>query len=197
LNLEVELSRMLRWEGLHAAAVFPDQPRLFVNTHPSEMNAEGLLESMASLREFSPDQPIVLEIHEKAVTDPAMMNELRAALVDLDMQLAYDDFGAGQTRLVELVEVRPDYLKFDMGLIRDIDKASDGRQQMLASLVQMTRELGVITLAEGVETEGEHLTCQQLGFEMGQGFFYGKPAPAKPADVNADVPQSLTPASAS
>ncbi len=41
----------------------------------------------------------------------------------------------------------------------------------------MTCDLGIATLAEGVETEGEHQVCQQLGFDIGQGFYYGKPAP--------------------
>ncbi|NIN76176.1 MAG: EAL domain-containing protein [Planctomycetales bacterium] len=177
LNLEVELSRMLRWEGLQAASRYPQRPRIFVNTHPCEMDDPGLLGSMRSLREFSDEMPIVLEIHEKAVTDPQSMRELREALRDLDIGLAYDDFGAGQTRLVELVEVRPDYLKFDMQLVQKIDQASAERQKLLEALVRMTCDLGIATLAEGVETEGEHQVCQQLGFDIGQGFYYGKPAP--------------------
>jgi len=178
LNVEVELSRMLRWEGLRAAMRYPNRPRVFVNTHPLELEDPELIGSMRSLREFCPDMPIVLEIHEKAVTDPTRMQELQQALIDMDIRLAYDDFGAGQTRLVELVEVRPDYLKFDMQLIQRIDKAGPERQMLLEALVRMARELGIVTLAEGVETEGEHLVCCQLGFEMGQGFFYGRPAPA-------------------
>jgi EAL domain-containing protein (putative c-di-GMP-specific phosphodiesterase class I) len=80
--------------------------------------------------------------------------------------------------LIELVEVPPDYLKFDITLIKDIDKASLQRQRMLASLVQLARDLGVAPLAEGIETEGEHQACVDLGFACGQGFFYGRPAPA-------------------
>ncbi len=184
LNVEVELSRLLRWEGLRAASRYPGRPRIFVNTHPSEMSDSGLLNSMRSLREFSNEMAIVMEIHEKAVTDSQKMQELRKELVDLNIGLAYDDFGAGQARLVELVEVRPDYLKFDMQLVQGLDKASPERQKMLEALVRMTRDLGIITLAEGIETDGEHLVCQQLGFEMGQGFFYGKPAPA---NINASI----------
>lgn len=178
LNVEIELSRMLRWEGLRAISGYPNRPRVFVNTHPLELEDPELIASMRSLRDFCPEIPIVLEIHEKAITDPTRMQELRLALVDMGIQLAYDDFGAGQTRLVELVEVRPDYLKFDMQLVQKIDKAGPERQKLLEALVSMTLDLGIVTLAEGVETEGEHLVCRQLGFEMGQGFFYGKPAPA-------------------
>lgn len=179
LNLEVELSRMFRWEGIQASSSFAEVPHLFVNTHPAELDRPGLLESMRSNRGIHPDQPLTLEIHEAAVTSATMMRELRDALDDLGIGLAYDDFGAGQTRLVELVEVQPDYLKFDIELIRNIHRASPQRQQMLATLVRMVCELGVVPLAEGVECEGEDETCRQLGFKLGQGYFYGKPAPAR------------------
>jgi EAL domain-containing protein (putative c-di-GMP-specific phosphodiesterase class I) len=50
---------------------------------------------------------------------------------------------------------------------------------MLASLVKMTTELGILPLAEGVETIGEHQTCRELGFRLAQGYLYGKPAPSQ------------------
>jgi EAL domain-containing protein (putative c-di-GMP-specific phosphodiesterase class I) len=120
-----------------------------------------------------------LEIHETAVTDPVKMAEMRAHLAALKISLAYDDFGSGQSRLNELIESPPDYLKFDMSLIRDIDSATPQRQQILATLVQMVRSLGIVPLAEGVETEGESATCLQMGFELGQGYLYGKPSAAR------------------
>lgn len=177
LDLEVELSNMFRWEGISLCAAVDPQIHLFVNTHPAEMQKEGLVQSMRAVREVSPEQPITLELHEAAVTDAPAISRLRDELAAIDVKLAYDDFGAGQTRLVELVEVRPDYLKFDMNLIRDIDRAGEQRQRMLATLVQMTRELGIAAIAEGVETQGEADTCRQLGFDLGQGFHFGWPAP--------------------
>ena len=91
--------------------------------------------------------------------------------------LAYDDFGAGQSRLNELAQCPPDYLKFDMSLMRGIDAASPQRQRLLATLVKMVRDLGIHSVAEGVETPAEADACRQMGFDLGQGFFYGRPAP--------------------
>jgi EAL domain-containing protein (putative c-di-GMP-specific phosphodiesterase class I) len=102
------------------------------------------------------------------------MRELRAVLNELNIGLAYDDFGAGQARLVELGEVPPDFLKFDIELIHEIDRASPERQRMLASLVAIVKDLGIASLAEGVETEAEHAACRQMGFDFGQGYLYGK-----------------------
>ncbi len=70
----------------------------------------------------------------------------------------------------------PDVLKFDMQLIRDIDKAASTRQELLASLVRIANEIGTVPLAEGVETEAEHEVCLQMGFQLGQGYLYGRPA---------------------
>ena len=79
--------------------------------------------SLRELRELEPRRPLVLEIHEAAVTCGDEMKQLRAALADLQIGLAYDDFGAGQARLVELVDVPPDYLKFDMKLVQNLESA--------------------------------------------------------------------------
>lgn len=177
LDLEAELSRLMRSEGVHSGASLPGDPLLFVNTHPAELNEQGVLEfSLRELRELAPQARIVLEIHEAAVTCVRQMQELKRLLDELNMQLAYDDFGAGQARLVELGEAPPDYLKFDIELVQSIDGATRERQRMLASLVRIVNDLGIASLAEGVETQGEHETCTGMGFKFAQGFYYGKPA---------------------
>ena len=105
------------------------------------------------------------------------MQTLQESLQELDIRFAYDDFGAGQARLAELVVARPDYLKFDISLIRDIDNADESRRRMMDSLVRMVRDLGINALAEGIETAAEAEACIDLGFEYAQGYYYGRPAP--------------------
>jgi EAL domain-containing protein (putative c-di-GMP-specific phosphodiesterase class I) len=179
LNLQVELSMMLRWEGVLVTQSMSPPPYLFLNTHPRELADPRLGPSLEKLRENWPGHRLALEIHESAVTDLAQLAELRNLLRRLDIKLAYDDFGVGQSRLNELAEVAPDYVKFDMSLIRGIDSATAQRRHVVATLVQMVRNLGIAALAEGVETEGEHEMCVHLGFELGQGFLYGRPAPPR------------------
>lgn len=178
LNMEVELSRMLRWEGIREATTLPGSPKVFVNTHPLELQREGLLNSMIMARQLTSQTQLVLEIHEAAISDPKQMRELKERLRDLRVELAFDDFGAGQTRLAELTEARPDYLKFDMSLIRGIDQAGPERQKLVQSLVAVTLDLGITPLAEGIETESESEVCRQLGFALAQGYHFGRPSPA-------------------
>ena len=179
LNLEVELSRLLRWEGIRVGRELDGNQVLFVNTHPKEMTGPGLVSSLTKLRELAGPHPIVLEIHEAAVTNPEMMTELCMRLQDLDIELAYDDFGAGQARLSELIEAKPNYVKFDISLIRRIDRADANRIKMIEALVSMVRDLDIIALAEGIETEAEAETCQSIGFDLAQGFYFGRPSPGR------------------
>jgi EAL domain-containing protein (putative c-di-GMP-specific phosphodiesterase class I) len=173
LDQAAELSRVCRTEGLSAGAAVPGQPHLFLNTHPVElMDPDRLARSLRELRELHPSQPITLEIHESAATRIDDIRNLRGVLAELKMGLAYDDFGAGQARLVELAEVPPDCLKFDMQLVQGIHQASPARQQMLGALVRMAHEMGIQTLAEGVETAADADTCRTLGF------YFGRPAAA-------------------
>ncbi len=179
LNMEVVLSAMLRWEGIREGLNLPDRPTLFVNTHPHEIRTEGLVSSLANVKQLSSDMRIVLEVHEAAITDPKEMVELRDNLKALGIGIAYDDFSSGQTRLTELIEAQPDYLKFDTRLIKNIDKASLERQRTLESLVKMALDLGVNPLAVGVETAAEADVCRKMGFKAAQGYHFGRPAPVR------------------
>lgn len=176
-GLATELSSLFRWEGIMAARELPGTPNIFVNTHPMEMQAEDFFKSFDRVRKQVPDMRVTVETHEATVTDPRAMQKFRSALSELDVELAYDDFGAGQARLLELVEVPPDYLKFDISLISDIDKASASRQKMLETLVHMVKDMGIACVAEGIERVDELEICVQMGFDYGQGFYLGRPAP--------------------
>ena len=178
LGLETELSRLFRMRGVEDAKILKGTPKIFVNAHPAELDSPKLMVSLKALRRTDSQLPVVLEIHEGSVTDLTQMRQLRSQLDELNIELAYDDFGAGQARLLELAEVPPDYLKFDMSLIQGIHQAGSSRQTMVESLVRIGREIGVPCLAEGVEKEEEAKVCAELGFQLVQGFLYGLPAPA-------------------
>ncbi len=176
LGLAEHLSRVLRQVGIESALKLPEAATIFLNTHPAEMFKPELVSSLKQLREIAVNLPIVLEIHETAVTRVEEMLKLMEVLKSLNILLAYDDFGAGQARLNELVDVPPDYLKFDITLIRNIHVASAKKQNLVKTLVDMTNDLGIATLAEGVEYEEEAKVCKQMGFTHVQGYFYGRPA---------------------
>ena len=173
LNLESQLSQMFRNRGIEVGAQLGDT-NLFVNTHPKELGTEEFYKSLYGIREFS-NQRITLEIHERAVTDAESMKQMCSILEELDIQLAFDDFGVGEARLVELGEYRPDYLKFDMELTRSIDSASSKHLEVVRLLAKLVTDLGIMPLAEGIENESSHEILKDMGFVLGQGYYYGRP----------------------
>lgn len=173
---EVELSELFREKGAETAEASHIRSTFFMNTHPSELlNPDKLYQSMRSLRMRYPDLQLNLEIHEQAVTNTDQIKHLALQLKKLRIGISYDDFGAGQARLLELVDAPPDFLKFDIVFIRDIDRSSKARMHMIQMLLSLCRQLGIKTIAEGVERKEEALACIDLGFDFMQGFYYGKP----------------------
>ena len=173
-----DLSALFREVGVDIGKNLPGSPALFVNTTPMEVyKINTLLESLKKIHDMAPSNRIVVEINEKAITNKNEMSRLRNGLEKLNIGLAFDDFGAGQTRLVELAKTPPDYLKFDASLIHEIHLAPKRLHQMVSTFVKAAQDLGIGTLAEGIECSDEAKTCQQLGFNFAQGFFYGKPLP--------------------
>lgn len=177
LDKESELSRTLRQRGIEAAETnFSADMMLFVNTHPSEMDCEEILNSLKEIRSNFPKRQIMLELPEQVLYTPEDYCELISVVKDLGVKLVLHDFGAGQIRLAELAEFAPDVVKFDCALLQGIDKADEKRRRLVSAMVKMVAELGITPMAEYVETEAEHATLKELGFELVQGFYYGHPA---------------------
>jgi EAL domain-containing protein (putative c-di-GMP-specific phosphodiesterase class I) len=177
LGVAPELSRLFRRKTVELVRHRKDLPTLFLNTHPAELEQGGLAESLEELRRVAPHLGLTLEIHESALGLPGAIHELRARLAQADVGLAYDDFGAGQARLIELAEAPPNFLKFDRRFVSGIDQAPPAKQRLLASLVAAARELQVETIAEGVASPAEAAVVRRVGFTHAQGFLYGRPTP--------------------
>jgi EAL domain-containing protein (putative c-di-GMP-specific phosphodiesterase class I) len=173
---QAELSRLFRRKAVEQVKDRAEPLVLFVNTHPVELERPGLLESLEELRSYAPNVDLVLEIHESALAHTDFITSLRNHLKEINVGLAYDDFGAGQARLFELAEAPPDYLKFDRRFVTGLHAAPVTRQRLVSSLVAATRELLVKPIAEGVETQDEADACMRAGFSFGQGYHFARPA---------------------
>ena len=189
LGHAVELSEVIREVGIEVLAnsPFSDIP-LFLNTQPRELDdCQRLVESLQVMKQQFPGCQLVLEIHEQAVTDQDTLATLHATLQRMDIRLAYDDFGAGQARLLELLNAPPYAVKFDISLIRDIHKASRDRQDMLGLLVTMVKKGGARALAEGVSQNEELAVCRELGFDLIQGYLCGYPVTIGHLNTESDL----------
>ncbi|WP_036177341.1 EAL domain-containing protein [Massilia sp. 9096] len=93
----------------------------------------------------------------------------------LGIKTAIDDFGAGYAGLNLLARFQPDIVKIDIDLIRDID-ANKTKQIIVENIVNLCEKLGIVALAEGVETFDERDCLSSLGIDLMQGFLFARPA---------------------
>jgi EAL domain-containing protein (putative c-di-GMP-specific phosphodiesterase class I) len=178
-KMAAELSRTFRLIAVKESCKLPGKKKLFLNLHPEEIRDAKLLESLHELKEALPEkQAIVLEVHEDAVADLATLKKLREQLDFLGIELVYDDFGAGQARFMELLEVTPHFIKLDMRLIRGIHLDSS-RKELIRGLVQVAEGLQIQVIAEGIESREEESCCLDLGCHFGQGFYFQRPQSAE------------------
>ncbi len=123
-------------------------------------------------------RPLVLEITEHvAIEDYVRFREAVTALGS-SVSFAVDDAGAGYASFRHILELRPDFVKLDIGLVHLIDR-DDVRQALVAGIVYFAEHSGCRLIAEGVETEGERAMLQRLGVQLGQGFLLDRPAPVE------------------
>lgn len=179
LDRQIELSELFRNTALKHAANIGVKELLLFNALPEEINLDFLGPSLRALRQSVPDLKLGLELHENTVTDAAMMKKLRVLLNEQEILLVYDDFGAGQSRLIELLDTVPDIIKFDIALIKNIHGRSEASRSIVETLVKMVTTAGIRTLAEGVESVEEAAACRAIGFELSQGYYFGQPAQLK------------------
>lgn len=175
-GLAAELSRRLRRDGLEKTASRVIPGRLFLNTHPLELTQpDRFVESLRELVERYPDVELIIEIPEEAPMDLDGWIDLREQLHALGVKVAFDEFGTGRSRLLELAAAPPDYVKFACEMVRGIDKRVQFRGRVLLRVIEFIHAIDSIPIAVGVETAEELKTCQDLGFTWVQGFLVGRP----------------------
>ncbi len=174
-----ELSQLFRVRAAEDATKLGPRPTIFLNCHPEELGGKLLLPQLEALGRSFPHLDLVLEIHERAVADVARLRVLVRELASIGVRTAYDDFGAGQARLLELVDATPAYVKFDKAWTRGIDQPATKHGRMVRTLVKMVHDFGIVPVCEGIEREDQFTACSDVGFVLGQGFLFGRPAPAE------------------
>jgi EAL domain-containing protein (putative c-di-GMP-specific phosphodiesterase class I) len=168
-----DLGRAIRDKVALDAAQCPADIKLFVNLHALDLNDTALFAPNGSLAQIA--SRVVLEITERVSLDSvknavSRVGDLRA----LGFKIAVDDLGAGYAGLSSYSQLEPDVAKLDMSLVRGID-ISPRKQAIVRAMKLLFDELDTIVIAEGVETAAERATLLRLGFDLMQGYLFGRP----------------------
>ncbi len=123
-----------------------------------------------------PSSSVVIEIVESVVGDLRELKKFVETYREAGFLIALDDVGAGHSNLNRIPLIKPDVIKIDRYLVRQI-QADFHKQEVLKSLVSMARHLGTVLVAEGVETPEEGAALLEMGLDLIQGFYFSKPKP--------------------
>jgi len=167
--------------------------RVFVNFHP------GLFQTPAKMRQevermrltaheagMTADR-IVCEISEKKVSDTQMVADFAYHMHDIGFRVALDDYGAGDSDIDRVKLIKPDYVKFEAGWVRDFMQNSAGAA-LLRVIVSQFRDDGIEPVFEGLETGRQVDICEDLGVLLMQGYVLAKPELA-PTSFDARFPE--------
>jgi diguanylate cyclase (GGDEF)-like protein len=186
LSLELELACIE--EGLRAWTAHAADKRLFLNLSASTMvdlverlEVAGVMRAIENLK-VSPSA-LVIEITEhERVTDLPRLLKTAAALRAFGLRFALDDFGDGRSSLRLWAELRPEIVKVDKYFIHDLGSHAV-KVQTLKGLSRFAETFGTVLVAEGIETAAELQVVRDLGIELGQGYFLGRPGVAIAPEV--------------
>ncbi|KJF68358.1 EAL domain-containing protein [Rhizobium nepotum] len=154
--------------------------RIFVNFHP------GLFQTPAKMRQevermrltaheagMTADR-IVCEISEKKASDTQMVADFAYHMHDIGFRVALDDYGAGDSDIDRVKLIKPDYVKFEAGWVRDFMQNSAGAA-LLRVIVSQFRDDGIEPVFEGLETGWQVDICEEVGVLLMQGYALAKP----------------------
>ncbi|CAN7629705.1 putative bifunctional diguanylate cyclase/phosphodiesterase [Neorhizobium sp. LjRoot104] len=153
--------------------------RVGVNLFPGQLRAPNLIHKVANALQRHSLRPDLLELEVTetiALADNDRSYEAMKAVRKIGVGIAFDDFGTGYASLSSLQRYPITTLKIDRGFLGNIDsRTSDAA--ITRALIGLGHDMGLETIAEGIETKEQEKSLIALGCPCGQGYLYGKPMP--------------------
>ena len=179
-GLTVELGRLVLQRALEAAQRWPKRLSIWLNVAPAELANERLVDTLAeALRGYGVDPSrLVIEVTESGViqgSDGALIAMRR--LRELGVSLTIDDFGTGYSSLSRLAEFPIESLKIPKPFVDKL-VGEDADEAFVDAILRLGESLGLAAVAEGIEHPAQAERLRQLGCRFGQGYLFGRPAPA-------------------
>jgi EAL domain-containing protein (putative c-di-GMP-specific phosphodiesterase class I) len=171
--------RVAAIEGAVAAGILETDAKLSINFLPNAVYSPvaciQLTLKTARATGF-PTERLIFEFTEnEEIADTDHIKNIVESYRKMGFATAIDDFGAGYAGLGLLAKFQPDLIKLDMELIRAVD-SNMPRRLIVESVVRLCEKLGIVVIAEGIETTAEYETLRDLGVRYFQGFLLARPA---------------------
>lgn len=178
-GLTAELEYLFRRKAITSVKGLETNQKLFINVSPNmlqiESHPKGITKQMLQTHQINPSN-VVFELTERTmIADYHAFNEILSHYRHQEYKIAIDDVGAGYSGLRTIRETKPNFIKIDMELIRNIDSDSF-KEALINAFLNFSISTNVQLIAEGIETEGELLKLIEMGVHYGQGYFLQRPS---------------------
>lgn len=177
----IALGRWVLERACATAAAWPGEAAPIVNVNVSVvqlLRSDFPADVSAALQASGlPANRLEIEVTESVFANDAQRLEAAlAALRALGVRIAIDDFGTGYSSLAYLHRLQVDAVKIDQSFVQRID--GDAGSSIVTAIVSIARSFGIACVAEGVESAEQYLRLRELGVDIGQGWYFGRPMPA-------------------
>ena len=155
-----------------------------VNVSVRQLRGDAFVDAVRTTLSYTGLNPrrLTLEVTESMLTeDPAATAETLAGLKRLGTRIAIDDFGTGYSSLSYLSRFPIDVLKIDKSFVDPLDDPGRSGAAFIRTIVGLAQQLGLSTIAEGIETDQQRDLLAELGCELGQGYLMARPMSAEDA----------------
>jgi len=179
-GLTKELDRLCVECALQSGQALGQGEKLFLNLNHETLIDFKFMKNIFDNRGAIDFKNIVIEVTEQSIL--RSFEKLRDVLLELKEEgasVAIDDLGGGAVSLRDVAILKPDYIKFDRSLVRQID-ISVTKQQIIMSLILFAKGIHAVTTAEGIETKSEYEASLLCGVHLGQGYYFARPGDAFP-----------------
>jgi len=174
------LDRQARIKAIRTAQYYQIEHKLFINFNPNSIydpvNCLRTTTAEAHKAHLASNQIVFEIIESERIVDFEHLQYIVNYYRSQGFQVALDDLGSGFNSLNLLSSLKPDLIKLDMHLTRNIHE-DPFKQTIVENIVKMTQKWDITSLAEGVETAEEAQWLSANGLRLLQGFYYGKPSP--------------------
>jgi EAL domain-containing protein (putative c-di-GMP-specific phosphodiesterase class I) len=176
VNMLFELESLCLGLALKRSGFISEKQILFLNIDPLVINAGYFKNTIPWKDSLVTPSQVSIEITERTcVKNFEKLSSELSYFRSMGVKISIDDAGEGYSSLNAIAELKPEFIKVNMNLVRNVN-ADSVKNSLIQVMAELAKKLNSQLVAEGIETEEEYQTLLGLGIEYGQGYLFAKPS---------------------
>lgn len=183
MNAELDMAVFKRIEADLQSGAFPEHSGVSVNLCGETVIRTDLVQLLEPLEKHLGEHKIIIEVTETAlITNLEQASASLGQLRERGFEVALDDFGSGYSSIRYLANMPVDIVKFDISMVRAFTSGERSRM-IIESMIRIVQDANYCLVCEGIETEDVNAQLRDVGVEIMQGYYFGRPQPLSEIQV--------------